>query len=191
MKSTISRKLAKSNGLKFYFTGKPCSRGHVADRYVSGGTCVECAAKVVKNAERTRKWREENKASISERMDAWRIENKDRLSAQKRVYYRENKKIFFANNARRRARKLSATVLWDLELTDFVEMEAFDLACKRNKVTGIEWDVDHMLPLHGVEVSGLHVWNNLQVIPSKLNNRKKNKMIATNPGEWLGYVQNL
>jgi hypothetical protein len=26
-----------------YFTGKPCRRGHVADRYTMAGNCRECA----------------------------------------------------------------------------------------------------------------------------------------------------
>jgi len=38
----ISRKAAITAGLKKYFTGQPCSRGHVADRYVSTRTCFEC-----------------------------------------------------------------------------------------------------------------------------------------------------
>ncbi len=31
-----------------YFTGKPCSRGHVALRYVSTGNCAECAKMATK-----------------------------------------------------------------------------------------------------------------------------------------------
>jgi hypothetical protein len=37
----ILRREAKAAGLKKYFTGKPCSRGHVLPRYTSGG-CEEC-----------------------------------------------------------------------------------------------------------------------------------------------------
>ena len=35
---------AKAKGLDRYFTGKPCIHGHVAERYVNGGDCVECAS---------------------------------------------------------------------------------------------------------------------------------------------------
>ena len=38
----ISRAKAKAAGLKRYFTGKPCKRGHLAQRYVSVGECLEC-----------------------------------------------------------------------------------------------------------------------------------------------------
>lgn len=38
----ISKQDAKAQGLKRYFTGKPCKRGHVSQRYASTGQCVEC-----------------------------------------------------------------------------------------------------------------------------------------------------
>lgn len=38
----ISRKDAINQGLKFYFTGKPCKREHIANRRVPHGTCIEC-----------------------------------------------------------------------------------------------------------------------------------------------------
>lgn len=41
MKS-ISCKAAKAAGLKRYFTGKPCPKGHVAERYVGCRKCIEC-----------------------------------------------------------------------------------------------------------------------------------------------------
>lgn len=39
---TISREEAKAYGLPRYFTGIPCSRGHVSERQVSNHTCKEC-----------------------------------------------------------------------------------------------------------------------------------------------------
>jgi hypothetical protein len=39
----ISRSEAKAQGLKTYFTGKPCKHGHVAIRLVSNGSCRQCA----------------------------------------------------------------------------------------------------------------------------------------------------
>lgn len=39
----ISRPEAKSQGLRQYFTGKPCKHGHIAPKFVSNGACVVCA----------------------------------------------------------------------------------------------------------------------------------------------------
>lgn len=38
----ISRQEAKNKGLKHYFTGAPCPRGHYAPRFTSVGTCTTC-----------------------------------------------------------------------------------------------------------------------------------------------------
>lgn len=38
----ISRSAAQESGLKWYFTGKPCLRGHIEKRLVSNKTCGEC-----------------------------------------------------------------------------------------------------------------------------------------------------
>lgn len=38
----ISRSEAKSQGIKKYFTGKPCPQGHVSERWVAGYGCIEC-----------------------------------------------------------------------------------------------------------------------------------------------------
>lgn len=38
----VSRRIAKQRRLKYYFTGKPCLRGHVAKRYTSTAQCAEC-----------------------------------------------------------------------------------------------------------------------------------------------------
>jgi hypothetical protein len=39
----ISRENARERGLNRYFTGKPCNRGHMAERYLSNRECVACA----------------------------------------------------------------------------------------------------------------------------------------------------
>jgi hypothetical protein len=54
MTEIISRAAALSKGLKTYFTGKPCKRGHVVERRVDTGDCAECLNR------RSRKWRAAN-----------------------------------------------------------------------------------------------------------------------------------
>lgn len=42
----ITRAEARAQGLTRYFTGKPCKRGHIADRFVSSSACVACTQKL-------------------------------------------------------------------------------------------------------------------------------------------------
>lgn len=67
------------------------------------------------------------------------------------------------------------------ELTQLVTIEAHDLRKKRNQLTGFDWHVDHILPLKGKTVSGLHIWSNLQVIPKIINLKKGNKEMVKYP----------
>lgn len=41
-KIILSRRLTKGAGFPFYYTGKPCIRGHFAERYTKTGHCVQC-----------------------------------------------------------------------------------------------------------------------------------------------------
>lgn len=55
------------------------------------------------------------------------------------------------------------------ELFQFVIAEAHELRKLRNKTTRFEWHVDHIEPLKGKDICGLHIWSNIQVIPKLLN----------------------
>lgn len=79
------------------------------------------------------------------------------------------------NGADYRAAKLRARPAWEGELTEFVHEEACMLAVLREQLTGIAWEVDHVVPLRGEQVSGLHVWNNFQVITQWANRSKRNR----------------
>lgn len=48
------REVAKANGSPTYFTGKPCKRGHLSERFVSTYTCMECSRKELYQTERER-----------------------------------------------------------------------------------------------------------------------------------------
>lgn len=103
----ISLETARTLGLKKYFLGTPCSRGHVAERFVSSRGCVQCAAERGKSASRKR-WREayalENRERILEAKRADYHANKERIKAAQFAYRERNReKIRKHEEARRRA----------------------------------------------------------------------------------------
>lgn len=54
----ISRADAKEMGLGRYFTGEPCRHGHLSERYVACGRCVECDQIATKRATLRRRSRQ-------------------------------------------------------------------------------------------------------------------------------------
>lgn len=115
-----------------------------------------------------------------ERSAEWRAANPDKVKAQsplKRAYKQANPEKSAALLAKRRAAKLLRTPKW-LTKDDFWMMEqAYDLARLRSQMFGFEWHVDHIAPLQGEEVSGLHVPWNLRVIPWFENVSKGNRLL--------------
>lgn len=75
------------------------------------------------------------------------------------------------HSAKRRAEKSSRTPPW----ADLAKIRALhDEAQRLTLSTGIAHHVDHVLPLQGELVSGLHVETNMQIITGAENSRKKN-----------------
>lgn len=80
MPKIISRAEAQARGLKRYFTGKPCKRGHTAERYVARKGCIECESEKNKakpaRPDRLLRWLENNK----DRMKVYRAERQRRVA---------------------------------------------------------------------------------------------------------------
>ncbi len=116
-----------------------------------------------------------NKDKILQKAKEYASKNKDRILNYHRSRYEKMPELYIANEVKRRARKLLATPKWDIELTRFIELEAVKLCRIRQQYTGIKWHIDHVIPLRGKTVSGLHVWNNIAVIPAVVNLSKGNR----------------
>ena len=178
----ISRKEALKVGSKRYFTGKPCIRGHIAERYLRS-KCVECAREDgpiwrKNNPEATRniflKWKQNNLEHYKDLLHKWDKENVEKRRQISSNFYKRNPHKNCARQTKREAAKMKRMPIW----ADKEKIESIYLrAAKLTKESGIEYQVDHIIPLQGKNVSGLHVESNLQVITKRENVMKSNLFI--------------
>lgn len=165
----VSRKEAKEKGLTHYFTGIPCIHGHIARRRVNDRNCSECD-KLHKNIYRYKypeKTREIKKANY--------YKHRDKHLAKRKRYVEKNRAKVNALAKAYKVRKKNRIPMWVDKKHMWLIKEAYELAALRTKQFGYSWHVDHVIPLQGELVSGLHVIENLRVIPGVDNIKKKNK----------------
>jgi hypothetical protein len=141
--------------------------------------------------ERVAAWRESNPERTRELDKASHERNKDRRNAYSREYRannlermrmlsrewsRNNPEVMRATNNARRAAKAQAIPKWANDEFDLlIVSECFDLAVRRTKATGVEWHVDHIVPLRSEKVCGLHCAANVRVITATENHGKGNR----------------
>jgi hypothetical protein len=118
------------------------------------------------------KWRAANRRLAVARSLASRAKNPERFRAYNRQWQRDNTPRCRAKYKAYMARKVRAMPVWADQ--DLIE-HFYRLAQKLGRETGQEHHVDHIVPLQGKTVCGLHVHDNLQVLPGKLNLSKGNR----------------
>lgn len=97
--------------------------------------------------------------------------NRQRLSQ----HYRDNKPAYYAKRMKRIAAQLQAMPAW----ADPKAIVAIYEDClAKSAETGVPHEVDHIIPLQGKLVCGLHVQDNLRVITASENRSKSNKHTA-------------
>jgi 5-methylcytosine-specific restriction endonuclease McrA len=136
------------------------------------GVTSHCKLCIKKSRKRSYVKHREKRVATSK---AYYENNKDKIKASRKRYRQssEGKAKINARNNKRKAQKLQATPKWLTE-EHFKQIEQFYIAAK-----DLRWEdemhVDHIVPLNGVTISGLHVPWNLQLLTKEENLRKGNK----------------
>ena len=125
--------------------------------------------------ERLRVYKETSGYDFKAQQKRYKEENKERLAQARKEYREKNKDKINANNAKRRCSRLSRTPKWLNDEHKCKIVSIYTEAKEKTKSTGIAHHVDHIVPLQGKTVSGLHVPWNLQVLPQQDNILKSNK----------------
>ena len=156
-----------------------CRNGHIAVRN-KHGQCLECVRAC------TRKYQSKNREKAVVYAKEWQTRNPEKAKLHRQNFYRNHKdeillkakawcqnnpeivnKISRVNAAKRRALLRLRIPRWS------------DLRLIRNFYDNCPsgYEVDHVVPINGKSVCGLHVPENLQYLTLKENRRKGNLFI--------------
>lgn len=114
----------------------------------------------------------EVKIAARARTRKWNAANPERKRQMDLEFAEKNKALITSYKAKRRATLRQAMPSW-LTQDQILQIRAIYAEAKRlSDETGIPHDVDHIVPLAGKIVSGLHVPWNLRAIPKIENNRR-------------------
>jgi hypothetical protein len=134
--------------------------------------CKACRIKTCSDS--FSKTSQEQRNKRNEATKAWRKQNKEKLKEYRNKYTKSNRAKLTSLERKRQTAKLNRTPKW-LSDFDYLHMQClYQVAAMRTKETGYKWNVDHIIPLQGKKVSGLHCPSNLRVIPAIENQRKNN-----------------
>lgn len=184
----IVRQEAKDAGEEFYFTGKPCSQGHICKRHVAGG-CYECHLKYRRdNMNKTRAARPEemkvrkkaeyhrNSAARRPHVSAYGKANREKIRLRSIGYRKRRPEVHREIGATRRARKRHATPPWlTKEMREEIKAMHKQAAAMQAEL-GVQFDLDHIVQLDGGgAVCGLHVPWNLRIMTHSENTSRPKK----------------
>ena len=154
-KAEFYKKSTAKDGL--FWWCKSCHKDYVSKKYAE--------------AYADPKFQEHERARVKQ----FHAKNPDKRKLWDRQYAAANPAKVSANVRKYQYAKIDRTPSWLTKLDVWMMEQAYELAELRTKMFGFKWHVDHIIPLQGKLVSGLHVPHNLQIIPATENHRKSNQ----------------
>lgn len=146
------------------------------DKYKKSGyksSCKDC------NSKSFMAYRNKNPDKVRETAKNYVLRNHEKEKLRHQTYRKNNLEKDAANAAGRRFARDKATPKWLSKEQKQEIVSFYALAKDCEVVSGQKYQVDHIVPLKGKNVCGLHVPWNLQVLPADINNSKGNRYEET------------
>lgn len=166
----------------YYAANKDAIRGRVNAHYkrnksaIRDKTNAQYAANKIGLREKIYAWRRANMDKHKASARKWKAKNQERQNAYERARYARSDvmRTGAAERCRRyQVSKRNATPAW----ADVKAMRVLYAKAKEwQNITGVEWHVDHIVPIKNDMVCGLHTWDNLQLLTSDINLSKYNRV---------------
>lgn len=172
----VKRSDAKADGLIKYFTGNPCTSGHIDQRYVAGGKCESC------NRIENRKWKEyhsEYKKKIRSDPEYRAMENK---KSSDRYKLNPKDQLVHVRNRQARIKKADGRFTKDDIISILDQQKYCCVYCSSNIADN--YHIDHIMP---ISKGGSNWPSNLQCLCPRCNQSKSDKL----PEDWhkeIGYA---
>jgi 5-methylcytosine-specific restriction endonuclease McrA len=121
-----------------------------------------------------------NREELREKFNLWREQNTELANQLTRQWRKNNPAAVAAGTAKRRSERIKRTPKWLSKEQLGAIKDWYYAAEMLSKIFPWSMHVDHIVPLQGGNVSGLHVPWNLQLLPAKANLSKGNKVEVLN-----------
>lgn len=182
MGEIISRAEAKGLGLKLYFTGFQCKRGHINSRRVDNSQCIECArliagswnrANPIRHGVHSASYRKRHSGILMVKSRQWAIRNPDKVCAIVKRWRLANPTHVAAINRNRRARVKGAEGKHTHgDIQDILVSQRHECVYCSVALTADNRHIDHIVP---ISVGGHNGRNNIQILCGTCNMRKSSK----------------
>lgn len=175
--NTMNCSICNSENVKYKNSKKSFAIGKIL--------CRKCYNNLYKQTEEYIKWKVNydskryinNKEQIKERVKIYYSNNRLSIIEKNREYYNKNKSKFRLYSSIYKLKKINASPKW-LTKDHKDQINLIYNKCRTlNKTSDIQYQVDHIIPIRGKLVSGLHVPWNLQILTSKENRSKSNNIV--------------